>query len=77
MPKLPNISDVKSAFSKGGEPREILIESIKMGSAMRVMAIDVNTSIEVSFQAPANASRATIERIAKDKLDYVIKKGKT
>jgi len=60
----------------GHDPREILIELVQIGNSVRVNAIDVPTSVEVTFQAPANTSRSTIERIAKDKLNYVIKKGK-
>jgi hypothetical protein len=57
-------------------PGEILIEFVKIGNAVRVVAFDVATSVEISFQAPANTSRATIERIARDKLKYVIQRGK-
>jgi hypothetical protein len=57
------------------EPREILIESIKYGSSVRVTAMDTATGTEVTFQAPVNASQATIKRIASDKLKYVLAKG--
>ena len=72
MPRAPTSADVSSVKGKGREAGEILIEFVKIGNAVRVIAIDVATTTEVSFQAPANASRPTIERIAKDKLAYVM-----
>ena len=73
MPRTPDISGVSS--HKPGT-HEILIECTQIGNAVRVTAVDVATSVEINFQAPASTSRATIERLAKDKLVYVMKKGK-
>jgi predicted acylesterase/phospholipase RssA len=56
------------------QPREILIESMRIGNALRVTAVDAETGVEVTFQAPASASRASIQRLAADKLNYVMGK---
>jgi hypothetical protein len=39
--------------------------------------VDVATGTEVIFQAPASASRASINRLAASKLQYVMRKGTT
>jgi predicted acylesterase/phospholipase RssA len=43
---------------------EIIIETQRIGAILRVAAVDVATGTEVVFQAPATASRASIERLA-------------
>jgi len=55
-------------------PREILLEMTTIGNALRVVAIDAETGTEVTFQAPATTSRPTLERLAADKLRYVMGK---
>ena len=52
-------------------PREIIIECVQIGLALRVSAVDAATGTEVTFQAPANAAQETIRRLAADKLKYV------
>jgi hypothetical protein len=54
--------------------RAVLLEMTTIGSSQKVTAIDEATGLEVSFVAPANTSRADIERLARAKLDYVAKK---
>ncbi|MGO4870571.1 MAG: DUF6898 family protein [Roseiarcus sp.] len=56
-------------------PDEIIIETQRIGAILRVAAVDVATGTEVTFQAPASASRASINRLAANKLRYVL--GKT
>lgn len=53
---------------------EIIIEIQRIGAILRVAAVDVATGTEVIFQAPASASRLAIDRLAADKLRYVMKK---
>jgi hypothetical protein len=64
--------------STSGEPPKgkapILLEIITIGSSLKVAAIDEETGLEVSFVAPANTSRADLERLARSKLAYVAKK---
>ena len=55
-------------------PDEIIIEIQRIGAILRVAAVDVATGTEVIFQAPATASRLAIDRLAADKLRYVLKK---
>jgi Domain of unknown function (DUF6898) len=45
-----------------------------IGSSQKVTAVDERTGTEVSFIAPASTARADIERLARAKLDYVLKK---
>jgi hypothetical protein len=44
---------------------------------LRVAAVDVATGTEVTFQAPISANRASINRLAADKLRYVMRKAAT
>jgi hypothetical protein len=54
---------------------EIIIETQRIGNSLRIAAVDVATGTEVVFQAPASASRASIESLAASKLRYVMRKG--
>jgi len=56
---------------------EIIIETQRIGAILRVAAVDVATGTEVTFQAPTSATRASINRLAANKLRYVIRKGTT
>ncbi|MDD5585734.1 MAG: hypothetical protein PHY92_02115 [Alphaproteobacteria bacterium] len=60
----------------GTATREVLIEMARMGSIMRVTAVDAATGIEVVIQGPANASQKELQRIAIAKLNYVMKRKK-
>jgi hypothetical protein len=53
---------------------EIIIETQRIGAALRVAAVDVATGTEVVFQAPISATRASINRLAANKLRYVMNK---
>jgi hypothetical protein len=55
-------------------PREILIECVKVGTSVKVTAMDAATGTEVTFQAPFNAGQSTIKRIAADKIKYVLER---
>ena len=57
-----------------GYERRIILELTRIGSSQKVTAIDEDTGTEVSFISPSSAARADIERLARSKLDYVIKK---
>ncbi len=54
--------------------QQAYIETHRVGNVMQVKAIDAATGTEISFQAPANTPRSTIERLAVSKLMYVLKK---
>ncbi len=49
---------------------EIIIEIAVIGSAQRVTALDPVSLVEVVFQAPSSADRATITQLARQKLAY-------
>ena len=51
--------------------RDIILECVTVGSALRVTAIDTATGTEVVFQAPAATSRPMLERLAVQKIAYV------
>ncbi len=55
-------------------PGEIIIETQRIGASLRVAAIDVASGTEVVFQAPASATRASIQHLAASKLRYVMAK---
>lgn len=52
----------------------ILLEITRIGTSQKVSAVDENSGVEVSFVAPASALRADIERLARSKLTYVLRK---
>jgi hypothetical protein len=56
------------------EPRRIILELTTLGASQKVTAVDEDTGVEVSFVAPASAARADVERLARAKLTYVLKK---
>ncbi|HUY68409.1 MAG TPA: hypothetical protein VMV79_03820 [Alphaproteobacteria bacterium] len=54
--------------------REILFECRQVGNVLRVAAVDAATGTEAVFQAPLNAGKADLRRMAVRKLDYVMRK---
>ena len=57
-------------------PGEVLFEYIQMGNAMRVSAIDAATGTEVTVQAPLTLSPLEMQKLALNKLVYVMGKEK-
>ena len=55
-------------------PGEVYIETQRIGSFVKVSAIDAKTGIEVSIQGPASATQKELETIAVNKLKYVMAK---
>jgi hypothetical protein len=49
---------------------EIIVEIVVVGSSQRVSAMDPASLVEVVFQAPASADRATVMQLARQKLAY-------
>lgn len=49
---------------------EILLEIAQIGNLLRVAAVDPETLIEVTFQAPLTADQATLATLARRKLAY-------
>ena len=59
-----------------GDPdSEILLEINRIGGSAEVRAISASDGLEVAFVAPASASKADIQRLAKAKLAYVRSRG--
>lgn len=56
------------------EEREVIFEFIQIGTALKVTAVDVETGIEASIVGDPAAGQASLRRIAKQKLDYVMKR---
>ncbi|MEQ1754356.1 MAG: hypothetical protein ABL973_09515 [Micropepsaceae bacterium] len=52
----------------------IILEITRLGNSKKVSAVDEHTGVEISFVAPVSASRSDIERLARSKLAYVLKK---
>ncbi len=57
------------------QSREVIIEYVQVGNTVRVTAVDAQTGTEVVFQAPANSSQLALQRMAVQKLKYVMNKG--
>lgn len=56
------------------EPRNIIIEFMPVGNAVKVSAICENTGREVSIVGDRNAGKAELEMLAVRKLKYVMAK---
>jgi hypothetical protein len=51
--------------------REVIFEFLRVGTAVKVTAVDVVTGIEASIVGDPAASEATLKQLARQKLDYV------
>lgn len=54
---------------------EILLEIRRIGTTLRVSAVDAESGTEVVFQAPSSTNHAALHKLAVSKLQYVMKKG--
>ncbi|MEX0839618.1 MAG: serine hydroxymethyltransferase [Parvibaculum sp.] len=52
--------------------REIIFEFTPIGASVKVTAVDVTSGLEVSVVAPSSAPRTELERIALQKLRYML-----
>jgi hypothetical protein len=55
-------------------PGETIFEIIRVGSAVKVTAVDSATGIEAVIVGDPAASEAELKRLARQKLDYVLSK---
>jgi hypothetical protein len=55
---------------------EVLFEYTQIGSSMRVVAINAATGLEVTVQAPLSLSPLEMQKLALNKLVYVMNKDK-
>jgi hypothetical protein len=56
---------------------EIIIEFRRVGTVVKVTAVDPVSNTEVSIIGPARASRAALQQAAVQKLRYVLAKNRT
>ena len=52
----------------------ILLEIVRLGSSLKVTAVDEASGVEASFVAPSGTPRSDIEQLAKSKLRYILAK---
>jgi len=52
--------------------REIIFEFTPIGASVKVTAVDVSSGLEVSVVAPSSAARTELERVALQKLRYML-----
>ena len=51
---------------------EILLEITQIGSLLRIAAVDPETLMEITFQAPLTADRTMLAVLARRKLAFVL-----
>jgi hypothetical protein len=54
--------------------REVIFEFLRIGMALKVTAIDPATGAEASIVGDPRASQESLRRVARQKLDYVMRK---
>jgi hypothetical protein len=57
--------------------KEIFVEFIRQGNAVKATAIDPDTGLEASIVGPATAPQATLADAARRKLEYLARKNKS
>jgi len=56
------------------DPREVLFEFVRVGSSVRVSAIDPRSNTEAVVVGPATAGEARLRQIAMAKLRFLLSK---
>jgi hypothetical protein len=56
--------------------REVIFEFLRIGTALKVTAIDTETGTEAVMVGDPAASQDTLRRLARQKLDYVMNRKK-
>ena len=56
------------------DERETIFEFVRIGVSVKVTAVDPATGTEVSIIGDPAAGQATLKRLARQKLDYVLSK---
>jgi hypothetical protein len=54
--------------------KEIYVEFVMLGNAVKATAIDPDTGLEASIVGPARAAQSTLAHAARRKLEYLQKK---
>ena len=55
-----------------GAEREVIFEFLRIGTALKVTAVDAATGIEGVIVGDPAASQETLRRLARQKLEYVM-----
>ncbi len=58
----------------GDDRREVIYEFIRIGGSVKVTAVDTATGVEATIVGDPAAGTARLERLARQKLDYVLAK---
>lgn len=69
---MPPDGPRKGGPSGGAGRREVIFEYLPVGISVKVTAVDVETGLEVSVVGPSTASRSELERVAANKLRYML-----
>jgi hypothetical protein len=56
------------------EEREVIYEFVRVGGAVKVTAVDSATGTEATIIGDPAAGEAALKRLARQKLDYVLKR---
>jgi hypothetical protein len=56
------------------QEREVIFEFVRIGNAVKVTAVDVQSGIEAVVVGDRAAGAPALKRLAKQKLDYVMGK---
>lgn len=75
VPRSGEGGNPPSPASRQGEGREVIFEFAPVGASVKVTAVDVATGTEVSVIGPALAPRHELERVALQKLRYMLDRG--
>ncbi len=69
-------SPSREGQGESGERREVIFEYVPIGSSVKVTAVDVASGLEVSVVGPSIAAQRELERVAVQKLRYMLEKKK-
>jgi hypothetical protein len=58
------------------QEREVIFEFFRVGTSVRVTAIDAESGTEAVMVGDPMAGEATLKRLARQKLDYIMAKNK-
>jgi hypothetical protein len=56
------------------QEREIIFEFIRVGGAVKVTAVDAASGVEATIVGDPTAGETALKRLARQKLDYVMKR---
>ena len=68
---------MKPSGADKGSGKEVLLEFQRVGNAVKVIAMDPETAVEVSIVGPQDAGEEQLTRTAIRKLEYVLNKRKS